>query len=591
VRAARVLALLGAFASATLSAGQQVRDSAASPVGSSIVSGVVMSDETASHPVRRATINVSGGPLRSARITVTDDAGRFAITGLPAGAYSLKVSKTGWVDTWSGGKRPGRGPGVPVAVAAGERATVTIRMPRGAVIAGTITDERGQPAPNAGFQLLQFRMVNGERTLVTAYGGYGYTTTDDRGMYRIYGLAPGEYLVAVTGWSGFSSGEWRSVTPEEVSWAQRAGTAATDTTPPPPRAPALGYAPIYYPGTPDAMSATPVVVTAGDERLGIDFAIRAVATSRIEGSVTEPDGQPAAQNVQVRVLFKTQQPGDFVQRAGFTRPTMQNGKFVLSPVMPGSYVLVALETGRETRWAMQDVTIDGRDLANIDLTLEAARTVSGRVAFDGATAPPADLTLVRVSATSAQTGSAVTVSIPQAPLRADGTFTLTGFVPGRYRFSVTVPGAAWTLRSAMLASRDSADLPFEVKAGADLAGAVLTFTDRPTELSGTLFDAAGNPTPAFSIVVLPADKALWIPGARRIKAIHPASDGRYRILGLPAGEYFVAAMADFDAADLGDPAFLAQLAAASTKLTLSDGEKKIQDLRIGGTADTRRGGL
>ena len=46
-------------------------------------------------------------------------------------------------------------------------------------------------------------------------------------------------------------------------------------------------------------------------------------------------------------------------------------------------------------------------------------------------------------------------------------------------------------------------------------------------------------------------------------------------------EYLVA-VADLTQFDWMDPAILEQLAAASFKLTIADGEKKVQDLRIAG---------
>jgi hypothetical protein len=60
----------------------------------------------------------------------------------------------------------------------------------------------------------------------------------------------------------------------------------------------------------------------------------------------------------------------------------------------------------------------------------------------------------------------------------------------------------------------------------------------------------------------------------------PASDGRYRIVGLPPGEYFIAALGDIGETDYLDAAFLEQVAAAAFKITLAEGEKKQQDLRL-----------
>jgi hypothetical protein len=69
-------------------------------------------------------------------------------------------------------------------------------------------------------------------------------------------------------------------------------------------------------------------------------------------------------------------------------------------------------------------------------------------------------------------------------------------------------------------------------------------------------------------------------GSRRLRPpVRPASDGRYRIAPLPAGVY-VAALTDLDPEDLYDPAFLEQVAASSLTVTLAEGEKRVQDLRL-----------
>ena len=64
-------------------------------------------------------------------------------------------------------------------------------MPRGGVIAGTITDETGVPAFGAQVRVLQYRVVNGERTLSpVATANLMGEMTDDRGAYRISGCPP-----------------------------------------------------------------------------------------------------------------------------------------------------------------------------------------------------------------------------------------------------------------------------------------------------------------------------------------------------------------------------------------------------------------
>jgi hypothetical protein len=111
----------------------------------------------------------------------------------------------------------------------------------------------------------------------------------------------------------------------------------------------------------------------------------------------------------------------------------------------------------------------------------------------------------------------------------------------------------------------------------------VTFTDQPTEVSGRLIDAAGKPMPGFAIVMFSTDRSTWAPGSRRISPpIQVASDGKYKVTGLPPGDYFLAALTDYENGDLGEVSFLDQIANVAIKLTLGDGEKKVQDLKIGG---------
>jgi hypothetical protein len=86
------------------------------------------------------------------------------------------------------------------------------------------------------------------------------------------------------------------------------------------------------------------------------------------------------------------------------------------------------------------------------------------------------------------------------------------------------------------------------------------------------------------MVAFSTDRALWTSAPRRVSsAVRLSSDGRYRVTGLPPGEYYLSALADFDPVQLGDPAFLESLISQSIKVTLGESERKVQDLKIGGS--------
>jgi hypothetical protein len=133
----------------------------------------------------------------------------------------------------------------------------------------------------------------------------------------------------------------------------------------------------------------------------------------------------------------------------------------------------------------------------------------------------------------------------------------------------------------MLGNRDLLDFPLEITTNStDVSDVVLTFSDRHSELSGTLETAGGQPASEYTIVVYAADRALWRPGARRVRSVRPANDGRFVLADLPAGDYLIAALTDVAPDDWRDPAFLEALGPASVKITIADGAKVTQSLRM-----------
>ena len=136
------------------------------------------------------------------------------------------------------------------------------------------------------------------------------------------------------------------------------------------------------------------------------------------------------------------------------------------------------------------------------------------------------------------------------------------------------------LRSAIVNGRDVLDAPLDITGGANFTGALLSFSTQRSELSGTLQTASTAPALDYFIVVFPSDASLWRPNARRIQSTRPASDGHFTFRDLPAGKYLMAAVTDVTPDDLSDATFLRQLVTSGFEVTLAEGEKKTQDLRI-----------
>jgi len=569
------------------------------PTGSGVLSGTLMTDAATPQPVRRATVRLAGGG-QSARLVGTDEQGRFTFDALPAASYSLSASKPGFVTVFHGEKRPGRGPGVPIAVAAGQRVAVSLTMHAGAAITGVITDARGTPMSSVPVFAVEIR-ANGARTATPARA-----TTDDRGVYRIFGLAPGEYAVSVAPRLSprlAMEPDLISVTDDEIQWARTQAAASTigaaqNASLPAPGRP-MAYAPVYFPGTTDAAAASKIAVAIGEERTGVGFSARIVSTAKISGTLIDQNGQPLTSgSVTIHPRWREQASlADALIAAGalyLPRAIVSPPAFSLSGVTPGEYTLVARSgmSGRgaaaaaaiaaadPTLWSVSDITVDGRDQADLVLRLQPGTRISGTIAFERSSlTPPADLSKIDLTMASARS----LVGAPAAPraiVDPAGIFRFVSVVPGAYTLRAMPPaGTAWVLKSAMLNGRDLADVLIDVKPGQELNGLVITYTDRAAEISGTLVDAGGRPVTRYSIVVMPVDKSFWLPNARRIRSAAPATNGSFSIGGLPAGEYAIAAVEDVEASDLAEPAFLSQLLAASVKIAVAEGEKKTQNLR------------
>ena len=176
-----------------------LRGCRAQPAKGTDVSVIVVSDDQSARPLRRVSVSLQLGLLSAPRTVVTDDDGRAVFTAVAPGNYLLIAFKPGYVRTYYGSKTPGRGPGVAVAVLEGKPVPeLRLKVPRGAVIGGTVRSVTGRPAANQMVQVLSPNAMKNLSLEALNESTTTVATTDDRGMYRVYGLAPGSYIVSVT---------------------------------------------------------------------------------------------------------------------------------------------------------------------------------------------------------------------------------------------------------------------------------------------------------------------------------------------------------------------------------------------------------
>lgn len=548
------------------------RSQADPPAPTARITGRVL-DAVSGRPMKLVLVRLiseAGG-----RTGQTDEAGLFDFTGLAAGRYNVRVQKAGYVSLAYGQRRPLQ-PGTPLQLDAGQHIKgIEFRMPRGSVVSGTVSDELGEAMPGIQVRLMRFQYSQGIRELVPAGSGQ----TDDRGIYRIWGLDPGDYYVSAVA-PNFNRGG-PIPPPAPAGRGGRGGPAAAGRgLPPVPPGAALGdsdvgYAPTYYPGVPSVFEATPVTLGLGAELADINFNVLLVRTARITGHVTNTDGTPVTSgNVD---LAAEAQPGRRVPGMNFGGRIRWDGLFSISHVPPGRYVIRARGTDDTfPQYGRAAIIVVGDDLSDVVVVVTPGATLAGTVAFQGASAGPSDPTQVRVTAQPADPtfGAAVNARVDK-----DGRFTLTGIPPGEMWIRAQSP-RGWTLKSVVVDAREMIDTPLDVRTGQKLTGVSLVFSDRQSEVNGTLSDAQGRPLTDYTILAFPTDPTLWRPQARQITTARPDQNGKFQIRGLPAGDYFLAVIDPQQQGEWFVPAFLEQQTTDASRLSLPEGATRTQDLRL-----------
>ena len=449
--------------------------------------GRVLAGDTGK-PVAGATVTLvetraSNPAERQRRWIRTDADGRWEVPDLRPGAYTLSVSKAGYLTIEYGQKRPFER-GKSLEVAAGQLLDrIDIALPRGGAITGRVFDEFGDPAAAVFVRGLRQRYVDGRRELtplteaLEGLANGGGDITDDLGLFRIYGLSPGDYYVSA------------SFNPP--------GEAAT----------AIGYPAVYYPGTPSPAEARRIRIGLGEEAQNINVTLVSARYAVVSGMVLNSLGAPASASIQLAGADPV--AGLAVAPAR----TTSNGAFTLRSVPPGRVPdCMRMTCGRQPgaqEFASIPVSIGGEDVTALAVMTAPGATAGGRVVFEDGAKVNARM-FVRSVTTAAGTPTFSNTSVGVDP---DLRFEMSGLTD-RQTFRTGMLPEGWFFKSVTHEGVDITDAGYDFKPGQRISGIEIHLTRRATTLSGTVQDDRGSPVVDYTVVAFSTNcREMGIPDA------------------------------------------------------------------------------
>ena len=602
------------------------------PVANGVILGKVV-DAVSKAPVSGVLVEIGvspssilpGSPRPQPVRSLTDAQGRFVFRHLFPGSYAITATtgsngfeQAGYLVTGMGhlvapylnggfGQRRPNGPLQSLRLEQGAVVSdAVIALWKGASIDGTVLDEANEPLVNTIVAAVR-RTSDGVLTT-------GPTTrTDDRGMYHISALVPGDYVVVVPQTqvllpvSAFEAAF--AVTPDPLLARQfsaagaplpgqsgvAVGTVLSASTPPVASNALLTpgtrirhvYQSTFHPAATTFEQARVITVRSGDAAAGVDVQLSPVTASSVSGTLME--GSVPVPYFGVRLLPADSADGAEVLEVASTATDVQ-GRFTFPLVPAGQYRLFAQRpaavpngttpqgaaTYAEPRtlaetpgsWAAGAVAVGDRPVEDLILMLRASFKASGRAVFDGSAAPPARdrLNQFTFSAVPARASARIAPPVSISQIDPSGRVALGSLAPGRYILKWPDILAGWSVESVSVGGREVTDAAFEI-GDSDLADLVVTFTDRPASVIGVVRSAAAVADPDAAVFLFPTDRSRWRDAAatsRVVRTVRVDATGTFTFPIVVPGEYFVVAVNDAQAYDWPDQKLLARLSAVAS---------------------------